>query len=224
VSTPVDQVRQYLLAKKECVFDIHPRLFEDVVCGVFKDYGWDARVTAYSGDDGIDVILDGASGGTIAVQVKRYRKERRIEAEQIRSLAGALLIGEHTEGIFVTTSTYRRGARKTAQKLSSIGCPIQLVDGERFLNALGMAQIKTFQLDRERLISHLLKPGMHLGSGLKRDLVPGEDLREREVVASIWHGEELIDLCGDATRPERARGSGKEKGHSALSTLDQRGE
>jgi restriction system protein len=199
VSTPVDQVRQYSLAKKECVFDIHPKLFEDVVCSVFKDCGRDARVTAYSGDDGVDVILDNASGGTIGVQVKRYRMERRIEAEQIRSLAGALLVGEHTNGIFVTTSTYRSGARKMAQELSSIGYPIQLVDGERFLNALGIAQVKTFELDRERLISYLLKPGAHLGSGLNRDFVPGEDLREREIVASIWHREELIDLCSDGT-------------------------
>jgi len=221
VSTPVDQVRQYLLAKKECAFDTHSKLFEDVVCSVFKDYGWDARVTAYSGDDGIDVILDCRSGATIGVQVKRYRKERRIEAEQIRSLAGALLVGGHTEGVFVTTSTYRRGARKTAQKLSSIGCPIQLVDGERFLNALGIAQKKTFELDRERLISYLSKPSVHLGSGLKRDFVPGEDLREREIVASVWQREELIDLCGDATPPGRARRSGRKKVHPASSTLDQ---
>jgi len=224
VSTPVDQVRQYLLAKKECVFDIHSKLFEDVVCSVFKDYGWDARVTAYSGDDGIDVILDGPSGGTIGVQVKRYRKERRIEAEQIRSLAGALLVGGHTKGVFVTTSIYRRGARKTTQKLSSIGYPIQLVDGERFLNVLGIAQIKTFELDRERLISYLLKPGVHLGSGLKRDFVPGEDLRGREIVASIWHREELIDLYGDRTRPECTRTGRKRKRHSALSSLDRREE
>jgi restriction system protein len=91
ISAPLNEVRQYLIAKKESVFDAHPKLLEDIVCSMFKDLGWNARATAYVGDKGIDVILDGPDGSTIGVQVKRYKKERRIEAEQIRSLAGALL-------------------------------------------------------------------------------------------------------------------------------------
>jgi restriction system protein len=51
VSAPLTEVRQYLLARKDDLYDMHPRLFEDVVCSVFKDLGWKARVTAYSGDD-----------------------------------------------------------------------------------------------------------------------------------------------------------------------------
>lgn len=87
------------------IFEAHPKLFEDVVCSVFRDFGWNARVTACSGDDGIDVVLDGESDSTVGVQVKRYKKEKKIEAEQIRSLAGALLVNGHTKGIFVTTSS-----------------------------------------------------------------------------------------------------------------------
>jgi restriction system protein len=205
VSTPLDQVRQYLLAKSESIFDTHPKLFEDVVCSIFKDCGYRARVTAYSGDDGIDVILDSPSGETIGVQVKRYKKERRIEAEQIRSLAGALLVGGHTKGIFVTTSTFRRGARKMANKLSSIGYPMKLIDAERFLNALGIAQINSFEFDRERMISYCLAPGVHLGSGLNKDLTPGEDLRKREIVGSALLGQEFIDLYGDGTYRSMAK-------------------
>ena len=199
VSTPLDQVRQYLLANSESIFNTHPKLFEDVVCSVFKDWGWSARVTAYSGDDGVDVILDSPSGETIGVQVKRYKKERRIEAEQIRSLAGALLVGDHTKGIFVTTSSFRSGARKMAHKLSSIGYPIELIDAERFLNALGIAQISCVEFDKERMISYLRTPGVHLGSGLNKEFAPGEELREREIASSVWLGEELIDLYRNST-------------------------
>lgn len=39
ISAPLDEVRQYLIAKKESVFDAHPKLFEDVVCSMFKDLG-----------------------------------------------------------------------------------------------------------------------------------------------------------------------------------------
>lgn len=194
ISIPLNQVRQYLLAKKESIFSVHPRVLENVVSGIFKDCGWNARVTAYSGDGGIDVILDGPCGKTIGVQVKRKKKEQRIQAEQIRSLAGALLVGGHTKGVFVTTSAFTRGARKTAHKLSSIGYPIELMDAERFLRGLGIAQINSFKLDEERIKSYVLTRGAHLGAGLNRDFTPGEDLREREIAGSIWTGSELVEL------------------------------
>lgn len=197
ISAPLSEVRQYLLARKDSAFDAHPKLFEDVVCSMFKDLGWSARVTAYSGDDGIDVILDGPDGSTIGVQVKRYKKERRIEAEQIRSLAGALLQGGHTRGIFITTSKYRKGASEAAQKLTAIGYPIELIDAERFLAALGIAQHNSFELTRDKMVSYLLSTGVHIGTGPHKEFVPGEDLRERQVVVSTLLGSELLDLRDD---------------------------
>jgi restriction system protein len=197
VSAPLGEVRQYLLAKKDSAFDAHPKLLEDVVCSMFKDLGWSARVTAYSGDEGIDVILDGPKGSTIGVQVKRYKRERRIEAEQIRSLAGALLGGGHTKGIFITTSTFRRGARKAADKMASAGYPIELVDAERFLEALGVAQVKSFKLTPEQIHSYILKSGIHIGTGVHKDFVEGEDLRARPVVIMAWTRDDLLELHGD---------------------------
>lgn len=194
LSTPLDEVRQYLLAKKDSVYQVHPKLFEDVVCSVFSDFGWNARVTAYSGDDGIDVVLDGPEDTTVGVQVKRYKKQNKIEAEQIRSLAGALLVNGHTRGVFVTTSSFRKGARKTAQKLSTIGHPIELIDAKGFLEALGIAQLETFHLDNERFISYLRSTGVHLGSGLARGLEEGEDLNQRPVLARVMPGQDFIDL------------------------------
>jgi restriction system protein len=197
ISAPLDEVRQHLIAKKESVFDCNPKLFEDVVCSVFKDLGWNARATAYVGDRGIDVILDGPDGSTTGVQVKRYKKERRIEAEQIRSLAGALLQNGHTKGIFITTSEYRKGAREAAREFTSIGYPIELIDAERFLAALGIAQHNSFELDEERAISYVLSRGLHIGTAVHKDFVLGEDLRERQVVVSSLLGSELFDLRGE---------------------------
>ena len=197
VSTPLHDVRQYLLAKKDSAFEAHPKLFEDVVSSMFKDLGWQARVTAYSGDDGIDVILDGPNGNTIGVQVKRYKKERRIEAEQIRSLAGALLQGGHTKGIFITTSKFRKGAERTAQQLTAIGYPIEMMDAERFLAALGIAQHNSFHLTQEQVVSYLMSTALHIGTGVHTDFVPGEDLRERPVIASTLLRSEILDLRDD---------------------------
>jgi restriction system protein len=194
VSAPLNEVRQYLLAKKDSVYDTHPKLFEDVVSSVFKDLGWDARATAYIGDKGIDVILDRPDGSTVGVQVKRYKKEQRIEAEQIRSLAGALLQNGHTKGIFVTTSKYRKGANEAAREFTSKGYPIELIDAERFLAALGIAQHNTFEFDQKKAVSYVLSTGLHIGTGIHRDFVLGEDLRERQVIARVILGSELLDL------------------------------
>lgn len=199
ISLPLEEVRRYLLAKKDSIFTIHPKLFEDIVCSVFKDCGWHARVTAYAGDDGVDIILDDSSGETIGVQVKRYKKERRIEAEQIRSLAGALLVGGHAKGVFITTSTFRKGARRASEELTSIGYPIELMDVERFFSALGIAQIRSLEFDEDRMVSYALSTGIHLGSGVSSDFVPGEDLRKRVIIASLSFRDELIDLYDETT-------------------------
>ena len=196
LSLPLNEVRQQLLARKQSVFESHPKLLEEVVCSVFKDLGWSARTTAYSGDDGIDVILDDSSGSTVGVQVKRYRKERRIEAEQIRSLAGALVLRGHTKGIFVTTSTFRRGAVTTARKYSAIGHPIELMDAEGFLAALGIAQERSFQLDDQKIADYILSANVHLGSGVAKDFLAGEDLTERKILAQSWCSEDIFDLRG----------------------------
>lgn len=197
ISIPLNEVRQYFLAKKDSIYDAHPRLFEDVVSNIFKSFGWQTRVTAYSGDDGIDVILDGNCIHTIGVQVKRYKKQRKIEAEQIRSLAGALVLNGHTEGIFVTTSSFRRGAIITAKKYAAIGYPITLMDAKKFLEALGIAQYKSFEFDREKILSYLVKKSEHLGSGNEQEFVPGEDLRQRPILASIHPTQDFLDLYGD---------------------------
>lgn len=90
VTAPIREVRSYLVAKYETRFDVGPQLFEETVASVFADIGYRTRVTAYSGDDGIDVVLDGPNDQRVGVQVKRYRN--RISVEQLRALTGALVV------------------------------------------------------------------------------------------------------------------------------------
>jgi len=201
ISLPIDEVRRYLCAKGDSIFDVHPKKLEEVVCSIFKDLGYKARATAYVGDQGIDVILDGCDGSTIGVQVKRYKKARRIEAEQIRSLAGALMLGGHTKGIFVATSNYRSGAKRAAEHLTAIGLPIELVNAEGFLKMLGIAQHNSFEFKQDRITSYILSKGAHIGTGLHKDFVPGEDLRDRPVVIQAFTSSELIELESDSPSP-----------------------
>lgn len=139
ISTPIDQLRAYLIVKYGDRSHIHPRKFEEIVAGVFSDFGYRVRLTSFSGDEGIDiVILDGDGKDVVGVQVKRYAK--KIEAEQIRSFTGALVLAGITNGIFVTTSTFRSGAVKTAEHSSSIGVPITLWNARTFYEQLTLSQ------------------------------------------------------------------------------------
>jgi restriction system protein len=121
IGEPVDAIRSFLAANYDRRLDVDPRKFEELVCSVFSNVGYRARLTAYSGDGGIDVFLDGPSETLIGVQVKRWK--HAIKVEQINALTGALLIHDCTAGVFVTTSEYQRGAVVAAQKASARGFP-----------------------------------------------------------------------------------------------------
>lgn len=139
VRVPINEVRDYLSAKYEKRFLLHPRVLEETVASVFKDHGYRVTVTGRTGDDGIDVILRKAEQ-EIGVQVKRFKDS--IEVEQIRSLAGALLLSHFTEGMFITTSSFQRGAQGTVDRYLACQQPvsIRLIDAWRFYDALKIAQ------------------------------------------------------------------------------------
>ncbi len=162
VQTPIQEIKRYLCAKYSDRYNVHPRLFEEVVASVFRGSGYTATVTNYSGDDGIDVFLE-KGRERIGVQVKRYKNS--ISVEQIRSLAGALLLNDVTKGIFVTTSNFQRGVEDTVHRYSKRGYIIELYDGNRFLDALQIS-IKSERPDYKDqdfqfLLNNLQYSGVH---------------------------------------------------------------
>lgn len=142
ITIPVEEVRQYLVAKYESRFNINPRRFEEVVASVFSSHGFRSEVTSYSGDGGIDVILRDALDRPIAVQVKRHRGS--IEVGSIRELLGAMVLKGYTKGIFVTTSTFQAGGPEVVRAASARGLGLELIDSTRFLSNLRVAQLAEF--------------------------------------------------------------------------------
>lgn len=137
-SIPIDDIRKYLTVKYGDRFKVNPKKFEEVVASVYKDLGYVVRVTGQSGDEGIDVVLDGPEDELIGIQVKRY--QNRIHASQIREFTGALFLKGMTKGIFVTTSDFPKGTEEKISKSVIRGIAIQLVDADKFYDALGIAQ------------------------------------------------------------------------------------
>lgn len=167
ISTPIDEVRSFLLGKQEARFDLHPRLFELTIASVFGDLGYEVKITAYSNDGGIDVILE-KSGEEIGVQVKCYHQ--RVGVEQIRELVGALVLRDARTGIFVTTSDYTRGSKAARNRYAEHGYDLELIDGERFLHVLGITQRPRYSSYSE-FLETIGRPGMRFLSGNRRELV-----------------------------------------------------
>jgi restriction system protein len=139
IGIPSHEVRQYLMRRYDARRSLHPKIFEETVASVFRDHGYTATVTAYSNDGGIDIILRGKDNEQVGVQVKR--RARSIQVEQIRAFLGALILGGYTRGIFVSASKYQCGALEAARR-STRYVPIELIDAQRFLELLEIAQLK----------------------------------------------------------------------------------
>lgn len=138
LETPLQEVRDYLTVRYSERVNVNPRKMEELVESVFRDFGFRTFLTPRSGDDGIDVLLYGPGDVTVGVEVKRYRNA--ITAEQIRSFTGALFLGDHVGGIYITTSNYEPGARRAARRAWEKGVLIHLVDADSLLDALRIAQ------------------------------------------------------------------------------------
>jgi restriction system protein len=164
-STPIEDIRSYLAANYKSRAGIDPWKFEEVVASVYKSLGYRTRVTARSGDDGIDVVLDGPDNSVIGVQVKRYKD--KINVDQIRAFVGALCIEGLTQGIFVTTSSFQSGADRTVRRASLGGFPvkIELVDAQRFYEALGLAQRSAYETLSDPSAPYSSVPLVSLGGG-----------------------------------------------------------
>lgn len=139
ISVPLSEVQQYLIACLEARRTINWRLFEETVAAVFRSLGYEARVTSRSNDGGLDIILTDGSGDVVGVQVKRY--EKKIVADQIRALLGALVQEGMTKGIFVTTSSYQPKAHYEADAAHSKGYLIELVDGDSLYDTMGIVRL-----------------------------------------------------------------------------------
>lgn len=158
-SIPIDDIQSFLMAKYASRNSINPHVLEKTVAGVFSGLGYATRVTAYSADGGIDVILENGAE-TIGVQVKRYKN--KIKVEQIRAFAGALILHGITNGIFITTSDFQRGARKAVSDLETKGYKIELCNSTQFYDAMKLSrrhnsEAVAAELDKNRIMANLIE-------------------------------------------------------------------
>ncbi|MFF8512291.1 restriction endonuclease [Streptomyces sp. NPDC015492] len=109
-----------------------PVAFEGLVAELFRARGLQAVTTQRSNDGGVDVEAldpDPISGGSILVQVKRYRNT--VPPSAVRDLFGTVQGAGANKGVLVTTSGFGPGSYTFAN-----GKPLTLISGTELVDLL----------------------------------------------------------------------------------------
>jgi len=97
--------------------EMDPVLYEHLVADTLKDFGWDARLTKGSGDQGVDVIA-ARDDRRIVIQCKRYSKAIGNAAVQ-EAIAG-MAFERAERAVVVSNAGYTRSARQLADSAGVI--------------------------------------------------------------------------------------------------------
>jgi restriction system protein len=116
------------------VREASPSFFESLIIDLLIAMGYGGgraemgQAIGRAGDGGIDGIIkeDALGLDIVYVQAKRYAAQNSVGRGEVQSFAGSLDGVGATKGIFVTTSTFRQGAREYVERIAK---RIVLVDG-----------------------------------------------------------------------------------------------
>lgn len=120
-----------------------PREFERLVVLLLQKMGYGGEikqsgtVTSYTNDGGIDgVIKEDILGlGRIHIQAKRYAQGNSVGREEIQKFVGALAVVQSNKGVFITTSSFSKGAITYAESLNT-STTLILIDGQQLASYL----------------------------------------------------------------------------------------
>ncbi|WUH92032.1 restriction endonuclease [Streptomyces sp. NBC_00433] len=156
------------------LYAMDPLEFELLVAELFRAMGMEAVTTQRSGDGGVDVdAVDPTPirGGTIVVQVKRYR--HTVQPTAVRDLYGTVQHTGANKGVLVTTSRFGPGSQAFAR-----GKPLELVSGEQLV---------------ELLHQHGLRG--RLGPTERPPVPAAPPTPDHNVLGVSWSGTVVLDVC-----------------------------
>lgn len=88
-----------------------PEEFEHYCACVLRERKWDARVTQFSGDQGVDIVAE-KRGMRIVLQCKKYAKP--VGNRAVQEVVAGIAHQNAQRGVVVTTSGYTSSALKLA--------------------------------------------------------------------------------------------------------------
>ncbi|SEC85757.1 restriction endonuclease [Streptomyces sp. TLI_105] len=154
-----------------------PIAFEGLVAELFRARGLQAVTTQRSGDGGVDVEAldpDPISGGSIVVQVKRYRNT--VPPSAVRDLFGTVQDKGANKGVLVTTSKFGPGSYTFAN-----GKPLTLISGTELVDLLHQHGLRGRLGGPARAAAPVS--------------APAEAAEDFNLLGMVWSGSAALDVC-----------------------------
>ena len=111
------ELYNYFGTKPERLERLHWREFEKLVAELLESQGFVVELGPGSADGGVDLRFlqrDPIGDVLTLVQVKKYRKDRKIRLDAVQALHGARMAERADGSMFITTSSYLPSAKKFA--------------------------------------------------------------------------------------------------------------
>jgi restriction system protein len=108
-----------LKKRPEDIFKLSSRKYEELVAELLSDMGYDVELTPATRDGGKDILAYVKTGcGTLLclVEAKRYRSDRKIGVELVRTLYGTLVDYQANSAMMVTSSSFSKDAHDFQKK------------------------------------------------------------------------------------------------------------
>jgi len=109
VTLPWLKIIEMINHDPDAVYQIDPWKWEEIIAGGYTQAGFDEVIlTPRSGDLGRDVIAEKRGTCTVRVidQVKAYKSDHLVTANDVRALAGVLLLEDAAKGYVTTTADF----------------------------------------------------------------------------------------------------------------------
>ncbi|WP_370414052.1 restriction endonuclease [Streptomyces fradiae] len=163
-----------------------PIAFEGLVAELFRARGLQAVTTQRSNDGGVDVEAldpDPISGGSIIVQVKRYRNT--VPPSAVRDLFGTVQSAGANKGVLVTTSKFGPGSYAFAN-----GKPLTLISGSELVELLRQHGLRGRLGSGESVAAPVPTPTL-----VEPVRAPVEADEDFNLLGMVWSGSVALDVC-----------------------------
>ncbi|MFF5922974.1 restriction endonuclease [Streptomyces flavochromogenes] len=175
-----------------------PIAFEGLVAQLFRARGLQAVTTQRSNDGGVDVEAldpDPISGGSILVQVKRYRNT--VPPSAVRDLFGTVQSAGANKGVLVTTSGFGPGSYTFAN-----GKPLTLISGVELVDLLHQHGLR----GRLGAGTTPASPASPVASAAPVAAPTAEADADFNLLGMDWSGSAALDVCALVCSGQRVLG------------------
>ncbi len=145
VALPWFDIIKLLKNDPTIAYKIHHRKWEEIIAGAYKKAGFEeVTLTPGSGDFGRDIIAVKRGLGSVRIidQVKAYKPDHLVIADDVRALLGVLQGDNASKGFLTTTSDFAPTLKDDPLIRPFIPSQIELVNGEMLLKRLEELSVK----------------------------------------------------------------------------------